>query len=197
MLYESKEVRDAVVSSGMEHGAAESYDKLAELLAAVAHEDVDSDAKDHAVPLVRRPRRRGGAFLRLRVQELAVLTINGEDPASAQDKVSSARVRLDGQELILFNGGPHFTFSEAISLFVNCETQHEIDELWEKLSEGGETSRCGWLKDKFGVSWQIVPTALGEMLSDPDDEKSERAMDAMLGMTKLDIAGLRRAFDGG
>lgn len=126
-----------------------------------------------------------------------VLSINGDDPASAGDTVSSARVRLDGQELILFNGGPHFAFTEAMSLFVNCETQDEVDELWEKLSDGGETSRCGWLKDKFGVSWQIVPTALGEMLNDPDDEKSERAMDAMLGMTKLDIAGLRKAFDGG
>ena len=126
-----------------------------------------------------------------------VLSINGEDPERAGDKVSSARVRLDGQELILFNGGPHFTFTEAISLFVNCETQDEVDELWDKLSEGGETSRCGWLKDKFGVSWQIVPTVLGEMLNDPDDEKSERAMDAMLGMSKLDIAGLRKAFDGG
>lgn len=126
-----------------------------------------------------------------------ILSINGEDPASANDRVSSARVRLDGQELILFNGGPHFTFNEAISLFVNCENQHEVDELWEKLSEGGETSRCGWLKDKFGVSWQIVPAALGDMLNDPDDEKSERAMNAMLRMTKLDIAGLRKAFDGG
>jgi predicted 3-demethylubiquinone-9 3-methyltransferase (glyoxalase superfamily) len=126
-----------------------------------------------------------------------ILSINGDDPADASDRVSSARVRLDGQELILFNGGPHFTFNEAISLFVNCETQDDVDELWEKLSEGGETSRCGWLKDKFGVSWQIVPTALGEMLNDPDDEKSERAMDAMLGMTKIDIAGLRKAFEGG
>jgi predicted 3-demethylubiquinone-9 3-methyltransferase (glyoxalase superfamily) len=126
-----------------------------------------------------------------------ILSINGEDPASANGKVSSARVRLDGQELTLFNGGPHFTFNEAISLFVNCEDQNEVDELWEKLSDGGETSRCGWLKDKFGVSWQIVPTALGEMLNDPDDEKSERAMDAMLGMTKLDIASLRKAFEGG
>ena len=109
---------------------------------------------------------------------------------------SSARFQLDGREFIAFNGGPHFTFTEAISLFVNCETQGEVDELWEKLSEGGEKSRCGWLKDKFGLSWQIIPTALGEMLNDPDDEKSERAMDAMLGMSKIDIEGLRKAFEG-
>ena len=126
-----------------------------------------------------------------------IVSINGENPAGADGPVSSARIRLDGQELIAFNGGPHFTFTEAISLFVNCETQDEVDELWEKLSEGGETSRCGWLKDKFGVSWQIIPTALGEMLNDPDDAKSERAMNAMLGMVKIDIAGLRKAFDGG
>jgi predicted 3-demethylubiquinone-9 3-methyltransferase (glyoxalase superfamily) len=114
----------------------------------------------------------------------------------ADGAVSSARFQLDGQELIAFNGGPHFKFTEAISLFVNCETQAEVDELWEKLSEGGETSRCGWLKDKFGLSWQIIPTVLGEMLNDPDDDKSERAMNAMLGMTKIDIEGLQRAFDG-
>ena len=127
----------------------------------------------------------------------AIVSINGEEPAGADGAVSSARIRLDGQELILFNGGPHFKFTEAISLFVNCESQAEVDELWEKLSEGGETSRCGWLKDKFGVSWQIIPTELGEMLNDPDDAKSERAMNAMLGMTKIDVAGLKRAFDGG
>jgi len=126
-----------------------------------------------------------------------ILSINGEEPAGADGPVSSARIRLDGQELIAFNGGPHFKFTEAVSLFVNCETQAEVDELWEKLSEGGETSRCGWLKDKFGVSWQIIPTVLGEMLNDPDDAKSERAMNAMLGMVKIDIAALRKAFEGG
>jgi predicted 3-demethylubiquinone-9 3-methyltransferase (glyoxalase superfamily) len=127
-----------------------------------------------------------------------ILGDDGADGAGAADaSVSSARFQLDGQELIAFNGGPHFKFTEAISLFVNCETQDEVDDLWERLSEGGETSRCGWLKDKFGVSWQIVPSVLGEMLSDPDDEKSERAMNAMLGMTKIDIAGLQRAVEGG
>jgi predicted 3-demethylubiquinone-9 3-methyltransferase (glyoxalase superfamily) len=126
-----------------------------------------------------------------------ILSVNGEDATDADGPVSSARFQLDGQELIAFNGGPHFQFTEAVSLFVNCETQAEVDELWEKLSEGGEKSRCGWLKDKFGLSWQIIPTALGEMLNDPDDEKSERAMNAMLGMSRIDIAELRRAFDGG
>ena len=94
------------------------------------------------------------------------------------------------------NGGPHFKFTEAISFFVNCETQEEVDELWEKLSEGGEEGQCGWLKDKFGVSWQIVPTALGELLGDKDPEKSKRVMEAMLQMHKIDIAKLKQAHEG-
>ena len=96
-------------------------------------------------------------------------------------------------EFIAFNGGPHFTFSPAISLFVRCETQSEIDELWEKLSEGGEKQRCGWLKDKYGVSWQIVPPILGELLQGKDAEKAKRVMSAMLKMQKLDIEGLKNA----
>ena len=107
----------------------------------------------------------------------------------------SATFQLEGQEFMAFNGGPHFTFAEGFSLFVNCETQEEVDELWEKLSEGGEKGQCGWLKDKFGVSWQIIPTALGELLSDPDPVKSKRVMEAMLQMGKIDIASLRRAHE--
>jgi predicted 3-demethylubiquinone-9 3-methyltransferase (glyoxalase superfamily) len=103
--------------------------------------------------------------------------------------------RLNGQEFIGLNGGPEFKFTEAVSFFVNCETQAEVDELWSKLtSEGGEESQCGWLKDKFGLSWQIVPTILGELLGDPDREKADRAMQAMLKMKKLDIAALKRAY---
>lgn len=90
----------------------------------------------------------------------------------------------------------HFTFTEAISLFVNCETQQEVDEFWEKLSAGGEKSQCGWLKDKFGVWWQIIPTALGELMGDPDPAKAGRVMQAMLKMQKIDIQGLRRAYEG-
>jgi len=91
---------------------------------------------------------------------------------------------------------PLFTFSPAISFFVDCETPEEVDELWQKLSQGGETQRCGWLKDKHGISWQIIPSALGEMLQDKDDEKSERVMKAMLQMDKIDIRGLKQANDG-
>ncbi len=101
---------------------------------------------------------------------------------------------LDGQEFFALNGGPSFSFAEGISLYVNCETQAEVDELWDKLSEGGEKGPCGWLKDKFGVSWQIVPTVLGQLLGDPDPQKSRNVMQAMLKMKKIDIAALQRAY---
>jgi predicted 3-demethylubiquinone-9 3-methyltransferase (glyoxalase superfamily) len=109
--------------------------------------------------------------------------------------VMTVTFQLDGQQFIALNGGPHFKFTEAISLLVNCETQDEVDRLWEKLSEGGEPGPCGWLKDKYGLSWQIVPTALGEMLQGKDPKKTERVMQALLQMKKLDIAGLKRAYE--
>jgi predicted 3-demethylubiquinone-9 3-methyltransferase (glyoxalase superfamily) len=113
-------------------------------------------------------------------------------------KVMTATFHLAGQEFMVLNGGPQFKFTEAISLFVNCETQAEVDRLWSKLTaDGGEESMCGWLKDKYGLSWQIIPNALGEMLSDEDGEKAGRAMQAMLQMRKIDVAGLRKAFEGG
>jgi len=119
----------------------------------------------------------------------------GEAEPGPKGAVMSATFQLDGQEFMALNGGPQFTFSPAISFFVNCETQEEVDELWEKLSAGGEKQRCGWLKDKYGLSWQIIPTALGEMLNDPDAAKSARVMQAMLQMDKIDIEGLRRAYE--
>jgi predicted 3-demethylubiquinone-9 3-methyltransferase (glyoxalase superfamily) len=103
--------------------------------------------------------------------------------------------QLDGQEFIALNGGPLFKFTEAISFFVNCETQEEVDELWKKLTEGGEEGQCGWLKDRFGLSWQIVPTALGEMLADKDPEKAQRVMKAMLQMKKIDVERLKQAYE--
>lgn len=120
----------------------------------------------------------------------------GEAGPGQKGKVMSATFQLDGQQFMALNGGPqHFSFNESISFFVHCETQKEVDELWDKLSEGGEKSRCGWLKDKFGVSWQIIPNALGELLGDPDSDKSKRVMEAMLQMDKIDIATLRRAYE--
>lgn len=107
------------------------------------------------------------------------------------------RAAINGQEMMALNGGPqHFGFSEAISFYVGCENQEEVDHLWEELCEGGEPGPCGWLKDKYGLSWQIVPTALGEMLGDPDAAKSQRVMQAMLKMSKLDVNVLRKAYEG-
>ena len=108
--------------------------------------------------------------------------------------VMTVTFQLDGQEFMALNGGPLFKFTEAISFMVNCKTQEEVDELWEKLSAGGEKGRCGWLKDKYGLSWQIVPTVLGEMMQDKDAEKSKRVMEAMLQMDKLDIKTLKQAY---
>jgi predicted 3-demethylubiquinone-9 3-methyltransferase (glyoxalase superfamily) len=113
-----------------------------------------------------------------------------------EGKVMTISFRLQGQDFTALNGGPQYEFSQATSFMVQCETQEEVDRLWDGLSEGGEQQQCGWLVDRFGVTWQIVPTMLGEVISDPDPERSQRALQAMLGMTKLDIAALRAAADG-
>lgn len=107
--------------------------------------------------------------------------------------VMTVAFQLDGQEFVALNGGPHFKFTEAISLVANCETQAEVDELWEKLSAGGEKGRCGWLKDRYGMSWQVVPILVGKLMQDPHAGKSEQVMQAILGMNKLDIEALKRA----
>ena len=121
----------------------------------------------------------------------------GEAGPGPRGSLMSVTFELEGQRFMALNGGPSFSFAPGISLFVNCETQAEVDALWARLSDGGEPGPCGWLRDRFGVSWQIVPAALGEMLGDPDPEKANRVMQAMLRMHKLDIAALRRAYDGG
>lgn len=118
-------------------------------------------------------------------------TVSGRPKGS----VMTVTFEIEGQEFVALNGGPHFTFSEAISLMVKCETQQEIDEMWEKLSQGGEEGPCGWLKDKYGLSWQIVSPEWNEMLRDKDVEKSERVMKAILQMTRPDIKALRQAYE--
>jgi predicted 3-demethylubiquinone-9 3-methyltransferase (glyoxalase superfamily) len=125
------------------------------------------------------------------------VTRYGEAGPGSKGSVMSATFELDGQEFMALNGGPLFTFTPAVSFFVHCETQEEVDELWEKLSEGGQKQRCGWLKDKYGLSWQIIPNALGQMLGDKDPEKSKRVMQAMLQMDKIDIQRLKHAFEQG
>lgn len=126
-----------------------------------------------------------------------VLKVNryGESGPGPKGTVMTATFQLDGLELTALNGGPHFKFTEAISLFVDCETQEEVDVLWEKLSEGGEKGRCGWLKDKYGLSWQVIPSVLSEMLGDKDPEKAKRVMEAMLKMDKIDIKALKQAYE--
>ena len=118
----------------------------------------------------------------------------GEAGPGPKGSVMTIEFELDGQPFIALNGGPHFKFTEAISFSVDCKTQDEVDEYWKKLSQGGEESQCGWVKDKFGMSWQVNPSVLGEMLSDPDPAKSKRVMEAMLKMKKIDIAELKKAY---
>jgi len=120
----------------------------------------------------------------------------GEAGPGPRGTVMTVTFQLEGQEFMALNGGPHYTFSPAISFFVNSETQAEVDELWEKLAAGGREVQCAWLKDKFGVSWQIVPKALLELIEDKDPVKSQRVFKAMLQMTKIDIEGLKRAYRG-
>ena len=120
----------------------------------------------------------------------------GDAGPGPKGSVMTAEFQIDGQEFVALNGGPQFKFTEAISFVVNCETQEEVDYFWEKLSEGGEKSRCGWLEDKFGLSWQVVPTVLVEMYQDKDPEKSQRVMKAMMQMDKLDINKLKQAYEG-
>jgi predicted 3-demethylubiquinone-9 3-methyltransferase (glyoxalase superfamily) len=117
----------------------------------------------------------------------------GDAGPGPKGSVMSVTFQLEGQEFFALNGGPQFKFTPAISLFVNCETQQEVDELWDKLSAGGRTDRCGWLQDKFGLSWQIIPTVLGQLLGDKDPQRAKRAMQAMLQMTKIDIKKLQQA----
>jgi predicted 3-demethylubiquinone-9 3-methyltransferase (glyoxalase superfamily) len=117
----------------------------------------------------------------------------GDAGPGLKGSVMSVTFQIEGQEFFALNGGPQFKFTPAISFFVNCETQQEVDDLWEKLSAGGRTDRCGWLQDKFGLSWQIIPTVLGQLLGDKDPQRAKRAMQAMLQMTKIDIEKLQQA----
>jgi predicted 3-demethylubiquinone-9 3-methyltransferase (glyoxalase superfamily) len=120
----------------------------------------------------------------------------GKEGPFPEGTLFTATFQLDGQEFTALNGGPQFPFTEAISLFVNCKDQQEVDELWEKLSEGGEKGQCGWLKDKYGLSWQIVPTVLLELMQDKDKGKANRVREAMLQMHKIDIKTLKQAYEG-
>ena len=121
----------------------------------------------------------------------------GEGSPGTKGTFMTGTIQLEGQDFMVLNGGPAFSFTPAVSFFVDCKTQEEGDYLWSRRMEGGKPEQCGWLKDKFGVSWQIVPSVLGELLGDADVAKSQRVMEAMLKMVKLDIAGLKRAYENG
>ncbi|OLC93521.1 MAG: hypothetical protein DMG35_19115 [Acidobacteria bacterium] len=125
--------------------------------------------------------------------KIVSVTRYGEGGPGPKGTVMSVTFQLEGQQFMALNAGPQFSFTPAISFYVNCQTQEEVDDWWEKLSAGGKKERCGWLKDKFGLSWQIIPAALGELLGNKDPEKSKRAMQAMLQMDKIDIAKLQQA----
>jgi predicted 3-demethylubiquinone-9 3-methyltransferase (glyoxalase superfamily) len=118
----------------------------------------------------------------------------GEEGPGPKGTVMTVAFQLDGQEFVALNGGPQFSFTQAISFVVNCETQAEVDAFWEKLSQGGKTNQCGWLQDRYGLPWQVVPNAMGRLLGDKDPQRSRRVMQAMLKMTKLDLAELERAY---
>lgn len=128
--------------------------------------------------------------------KMGTVTRYGEAGPGPKGSVMTVTFQLEGQEFIALNGGPIYTFSPAISFLVNCKTQEEVDELWGKLSAGGADVQCGWLRDKYGVSWQIIPAALFELMQDKDPVKSQRVFKAMLQMTKIDIDGLQRAYRG-
>ncbi len=119
----------------------------------------------------------------------------GKEGAEGKGTIVSGIFEIEGQRFMALNGGPHFSFTPAISFFVNCDTQQEVDEFWQKLSEGGEKNRCGWLTDKFGVSWQIIPAVLGKLMYDRDAVSSQEVMKAMLQMDKIDIQALQNAYD--
>lgn len=127
--------------------------------------------------------------------KIARVTRYGDAGPGPKGTIMSATFQLEGQEFMALNGGPHFKFTPAISLFVDCKTQEEVDDLWERLSAGGKTERCGWLTDRFGLSWQIIPAILGQLLQDKDPQKSKRVLQAMLQMNKIDIAGLKQAYE--
>ena len=132
-------------------------------------------------------------FPNSRILNVARYTEAGPRPAGM---VMTVEFELDGQRFVGINGGPDFTFDEAVSFQIDCATQDDVDYYWERLSEGGQEGPCGWLKDKYGLSWQVTPTGVDELFSDPDPKKAERAMRALLGMTKLDLATLRAAAEG-
>ena len=191
LLYESKDARDSVLKSGMEGGVTQSYDRLEALLA----ENTKGTAMQKITPFL---------WFDTQAEEAANFYVsifkNSKITKSMRypdGRVATIGFELDGQQFTALNGGPHFKFNEAVSFVVDCTSQAEVDELWEKLTaDGGSPSQCGWLKDKYGVSWQITPTVLIELVSGADRAKATRVFEAMMKMGKIDIATLLKAAEG-
>src|SRR6266403_457226 len=182
VLYSSREARDAALRTRMAEGVEAGYARLEEILASNIKEE---NGMQKITPC-------------LWFDGKADEAMNFYVSIFKNSKILGPnRFQLEGQEFLVLNGGPQFTFTPAVSFFVNCESQQEVDEMWEKLSESGEKGRCGWLKDKYGLSWQVIPSVLGLMLHDKDPAKAKRVMNAMLQMNKIDIKGLQQAYDQG
>ena len=182
----------------MELGAAVGYDRLAELLATKRKEENQMQKITPFLWFDGKAEEAANFYVSIfKNSKIGKVVRYGEGAPAPKGTVMTVTFTLDGQEFYALNGGPHYKFSPATSFFVNCETQQEVDELWEKLSAGGKTNRCGWLDDKYGVTWQIVPWVLGKLLHAEDPAKAKSVMQAMLQMDKLDIKKLQQAYDGG
>ena len=190
--YESRAARDAVLKSRMEQGVAAGFDKLAALLTRWPGEETTMQKITPFLWFNGNAEEAMNFYVSIFRNSRVLSTMPGPD-----GKLMGATFQLEGQEIKALNGGPQFSFTPAISLFVSCETQAEVDELWSRLTAGGSEEQCGWLKDRYGLSWQIIPNALGRMLGDKNREKAGRAMQAMLQMKKIDIAKMQQAFDQG
>ena len=204
VLYPSKEARDGALKSGMEQGVAAGYDRLEKLFetgAISADSPTTKTIAQKITPFLWFDGKAEEAmnFYVSIFKNSKVISVSryGDAGPGPKGTAMMATFQLDGQQFYALNGGPQFSFTPAISFFVTSETQAEIDDLWTKLSEGGAPNRCGWVSDKFGLSWQIVPTILGKLMQGPDAAKSKRVMNAMLQMTKMDIEGLKKAAEEG
>jgi predicted 3-demethylubiquinone-9 3-methyltransferase (glyoxalase superfamily)/uncharacterized protein YndB with AHSA1/START domain len=202
--YPSKEARDGALKSGMEQGVAAGYDRLEGLFetgAIGADSATKKTIEQRITPFLWFDGKAEEAmnFYVSIFKNSKVISVsrNGDAGPGPKGMVMMATFQLDGQQFYALNGGPQYTFTPAISFLVSCETQAEVDDLWTKLSSGGTPNRCGWVSDKFGLTWQIVPSILGKLMQGPDPARSKRVMHAMLQMSKLDIEGLKKAAEEG
>ena len=194
MVHQTTENRDGHINSGMEAGMQPTLDRIDALLVDLALSQESERTVPSITPFLWFDNNLDEAitFYQSVFPDSEIIDASRMSP---DGPVFTATFELNGQRFMGLNGGPHFKFTEAISMFVSVESQDELDDLWDKLCDGGEESRCGWLKDRFGLSWQIVPTILSQLLGSPDRERAGQAMNAMMQMSKLSIADLQAAYD--